>query len=246
MPRAPLRPRERSRRCPPAFGPRPLVALAWLASFGCGPETISAVDPPIGFYVPNAMCVTREGGGAACPTGAQFGFERATDHLDFQLDKPAAQQNARVSCQRTFCGTGAFAYHAIYRWPRGVPGEMADRYHDVSYKFPQPVDMRGKTLTARIFVESFTTPLNAQLAIVQSRGRYRIIFDGPLLSQSGWNTVGGIVGPENPKAFSPGETVPAMVPVSDLMLVVYLSTDVRSGDRENWESDVYFDEIGWR
>jgi hypothetical protein len=236
-------PRSSARR---ATGARALALALAGAAPACGTDTISAVDPPVGFYVPRSDCVTREGGGTSCPSGAQFAFERASDHLGFILSKPSHQTQPRVSCARTFCGTGAFAYHARYSWRRGTSSDSAERYHDIRYEFSQPVEMKGKTLTAHIFVDKFDTPLNAQLAIIQYRGRYRIIFDGPIFNARGWNTIGGIVGPENPKAFSAGETVPASVAASELVIAVYLSTDVRSGDRETWESDIYFDEIGWK
>ncbi len=223
---------------------------AWPVWFllACGTETLSAVDPPTGVFRPASGCVVREEGGSACPSEARFKFEDPAAAAEFELDG-GGLTNRRVSCERAFCGTGSFALHASYKWREGTPRSQVERerYGSIRYRFGAPVDLWNKTVTASIAVDPFNTNLNAQVAIIPKGDRYRILYDGPLHQMRGWNVRGGVVGIENDKAGWDKEAKPPSTVVpAELIIAVYLSTSVQSGDKEHWEGEIYVDEVGWR
>lgn len=214
----------------------------------CGTETLSAVDPPVGVFRPAAGCVVREEGGSACPSEARFTFEESGAFAEFDLEG-AGLTNRRVSCERAFCGTGAFAFHANYKWKEGTarPLTERDRYGSIRHRFVAPVDLWNRTVTVRVAVAPFNTNLNVQVAIVPRGDRYRIIYDGPLHQSRGWHVRSAVVGIDNDKAGWDKDARPPVTLVpAELIIAVYLSTPVQSGDKEHWEGEIYVDDVGWR
>lgn len=213
-----------------------------LATAGCGPTAIDAVDLPDGPYRPNAGCGVIElgAGGAVCPTGAQFTFEKQGDEQAFRLGKNLTAR--QLSCERSYCGTGSLKVRATYTWPDGAPRPVdGAQLGEVIHTFPRPVDLYGKRVSFQTYVDPFDTPFNAQLAIeVQGRG-WTKIQDGPISNRQGWNLRGDIVAPENPDTGLPANTRQVMA--TAIFLQVYLSRPVGSGDRRVWVGDVYFDDV---
>lgn len=218
------------------------VAVALCLS-ACEGEPLEVVGTPTGdVYQPGGQCSLNEGGAGRCPLGRQFGFESRNDN-SFAPDSPTLS-DAKISCLRPYCGAGSLQVHAVYRWnpTSGV------RIGTIEHKFPQPVDLLDKEVSFRLFIrqklpvaqDGFTTPMNAQLAIVHN-GQWRQVFDGPLSSKTSWHTIGGVVAPENKSLKLSDGTLSVMV--TELKLQVYLATAVRGGDV--WEGDLFFDEIGW-
>lgn len=226
-----------------------LVSVLSLAA--CDARTLSAVGAPPGVYRPNAGCAVTEGGGAACPLGLQWGFEDARDVSEFRVTTPGTLANASVTCQRSYCGTGALMMHAVYRWEQPEP-TPSPRMGTVVHKFATPVELLNRELSFRVMVkqirpppppgtEGFVTPVNGQIAFI-SNGRYRIVWDGPLNFRTAWQTRGGVVGPGNTCCMDlPASTT--SIKASQIDIDVYLATRVFGGDE--FEGEIYLDEIGY-
>lgn len=229
--------------------PRLLAALLGaIAAAACSPNRIDAVGAPGGLYdpEPDAGCDLDDlgGGGRACPSGVQFVFEARGDDAVFEVASRTTLSNRRVTCRRSYCGTGALAVTARYRWKEGLPSgdPSIDRMGELRYKFAAPVDLYGKTLTFSAYVDNFNTPLNGQLAVISRY--FRQVDDGPLLNTRGWNQKGGEISVANERLKLPPDTTSLLV--TEIIVQVYLATSVRSGNHESWTGEIYFDDIGWR
>lgn len=210
--------------------------LGPLGALACQPNALEVVGAPGGVYRPDAGCAVEEEGASACPGGAQLGFESA-DPL-FATSTPRLVSNVRVTCRRSFCGTGALAFRASYRWREGTEPD-GNRLGELRLVFPEPVEMHGKELSMRVTFDPQNTPMNALIAVIY-RSVFRKVDDVPL--RRGWTEVGDLVGPGN-RFWTGGDVT--TVPVTELRIQVYLATPVRSGG-DTWTGDVYIDEVGWR
>jgi hypothetical protein len=211
---------------------------ACLTLGGCDAHDLRVVEAT-GVFRSDAGCVLAEEGGGACPTRAQFPFE--TSEPGFVSRSPRLISNLRVTCHRSFCGTGALAYHASLHW-RDNSEQNPDKLAEVRYLFATPVDMLGQELSYEVAVDPFNTPMNALVAVV-SRGRFHKVDDGPLLGRDGWKTKGGVVGPQN--QYWEGADNVTSVPVSEIWIQVYLSIPARAPGG-TWQGEIYLDEVGWR
>jgi hypothetical protein len=225
-----------------------LIVLAALGG-GCDPTDIHAVGDPGGVYRPGAGCVLEDleaGGARNCPGPAQLGFEQLADAALFE-PRTANLSRRQVSCRRSWCGTGALALHADYRWREGMSAEAAetDRLGEIRHSFPQPVDLYGKSLAFAVYVDGPLTPINAYIAVIERGGRFRMVNDGVLYTQfPRWSLRGGAIRADNP-ALELSEGATSLL-VTDLVISVYLATPVHTGDRQSWSGDIYIDDVGWQ
>jgi hypothetical protein len=226
-----------------------------LVGAACQSRTLDAVGAPPGVYRPNAGCVISEAGGSTCPLGLQWGFEDARDATEFHVDTPTTLSDATITCGKSYCGTGSLRLRASYRWPGPADADPKPnpRFGGLSRHLAQPVDLMGRELSFRVFVEQLrpapaagtqgiVTPVNAQIAFI-GPGRYRIVWDGPLQFRTGWQTRGGVVAPGNTCCEDLPATTTA-IRATDVIISVYLATSVRNGDQ--FDANIYFDEIGWQ
>jgi hypothetical protein len=211
-----------------------VVALA----AACEPVTLPAVGSPGGVFDPVKGCTTMEEGGGLCPGDADLNFESA-DAPRLEIETPTTLTNPRISCVRVHCGTGAFAVRGEYRWNDGV--SPSPRMGTLEYRFATPIDLLNKTVSFRVRVDNFVTPMNGQIAVIY-KGIFRRIDDGALLSMSGWNTKGGLVSPSNP-LMNLNEN-PTTLPVTAIKVQVYLATEIRRGS-DPWVGDIYIDDVTW-
>jgi hypothetical protein len=215
------------------------VFLLLVMPSGCEPRMVSAVDPAVGVYRPGGECAVLEAGGASCPTGAQIAFDHEGDTRGFEASAPLG--NLRVSCRRPYCGTGALAVSGAYRWrdPRVQP-PASERLGEIRYQLPEPVDLLGKTIAFDVFVDGPRTPFNIQLAI--DTGPFRSVHDGVFSSWGGWTRWAGLV---DPSTLRPSPGAVTTLPVTAIIIQLYLATEVRTGDLEHWNPEIYIDELGW-
>ena len=212
----------------------------------CGSRDVDIVDSPGGIYQAGGGCdaTVLHAGGDLCPLGSQFSFDETG------MDSMVGASNAMTmvvsevgqSCRRSFCGAGALAARATFKFKAGDAMPLAITA-SLTLRLSQPVDMTGKTLSFRVFVEDFDTPLHGQMFVV-IENQWHQVTDGPLEVRDLWNEVSGLVDPQNPLLkLADGTT---QVIVSQIVMQVYLPSPVQSGDMENWTSMIYFDELRWQ
>jgi hypothetical protein len=224
-----------------ARGWAPLCALLALAA--CEPQVVQAVGAPGGAYRSGQGCSPAElqGGGLLCPSGAQLGFDRLGD--DREVDVAVGNLSGKqVTCRRTFCGTGSLVMRADYTWPAGPAPASEAKLGEIRHRLPATTDLYGKTLSYALYVDGPTTPVNAYVAVRDSAGRFRMVSDLPVLAFRQWTKRGGSITADNPAPRLAGAT---SLLVDEIVIAVYLATEVRSGDGERWTADVYVDEIAW-
>src|SRR5262245_19831629 len=131
------------------------------AAAACEPTTITAVADPGGAFHPGAGCGVADlhaGGSEGCVPAGQLGFERPGDDAVMETTSPGLS-GRQVSCRRSYCGTGALSLHAEYRWPTGPrPAARGDYMGEVTYRFAEPVDLYGKTISFAVYVDGLRTP----------------------------------------------------------------------------------------
>src|SRR3712207_5120060 len=96
-----------------------LLAFACTAA-ACDPRSLRLVGRPDGgVYRPDAGCTMVEDS-PACPAEGdpvpQLRFESTANPGLVPDTRPGNVSNARVSCVRSYCGTGSFAAHADLEW----------------------------------------------------------------------------------------------------------------------------------
>ena len=228
---------------------RLVLAVALIgAAAGCGGDPLQAVSAPGGAFRSGAGCSVAEldvGGPQACPSlgplQAQLGFDDLSD--DGLFTSSANLSDKRISCQRSWCGPGSLAVHAAYRWPASGPTE-GEKLGELRYRFDQPIDLFGKAVTHALYVDGPDTPVNAFVAVTDRTGRFWMVQDGPVTLLGQWTQRGARVDGENVRLDLPPGTTSLLV--TEIRIAVYLATDVRIGDREHWQGEVYVDEVGWR
>jgi hypothetical protein len=225
-----------------------LLCLLAVASLACEAQDLPAVGQPRGPFRSGAGCGIADlaAGGQSCPSRAQLTFEAAGDDGAFVVNTPADLSRRELSCRRSFCGTGSLSVHAEYRWRQGTDRNAPENIHlgEIKYTFPEPLELYGKTLTYNLYVDGPTTPVNAYIAVVDRSGRFRMIDDDVVLTFRRWAQRGGGVNPENKDLQLPAGTTSLVA--TDILISVYLATDVRTGDRDHWSADLYFDDISWQ
>jgi hypothetical protein len=224
-----------------------LVLASW-CSGACTGDPLQAVDSPGGAFRSGAGCSVPDldvGGAHACPasagTRAQLRFDDPTDAT--AVAAGANLTDKRVTCRRSWCGPGSLAFHAAYRWPTSGPIE-GEKLGELRYRFDQPTDVYGKTITHALYVDGPITPVNAFVAVIDPSSRFWMVQDLPVNLFGQWIQRGARVDEDNARlALPPGTT---SLVVSEIRIAVYLATDVRTGDRDHWAADVYVDELAWR
>jgi hypothetical protein len=228
--------------------PEALIAFT-LLSAACDARTIAAVGGPGGVYRADGECALQESsrdcpiGTAADPTlRPQLGFESAGD-TGFSVGSTATVSNLRVTCKRSFCGTGSLAFHAVYRWTQATANDK-ERLGSITYKFDAPVDLLGRTIGFHVYTEGRLVPINAQVGVIY-KGFWHWVAWSPLdTRQERWHSIAGVVSPENP--LTKIEAGATSVPVTGFNIDVYLSVPPANGGPSAWTGEVYIDDVGWR
>src|SRR6185436_17205856 len=87
-------------------------------ALACDATHIQAVGAPGDVFRTGAGCAVEDleaAGAVTCAAPAQLGFERLADDALLEIDEGNLSAK-RVSCRRSWCGAGALAVHADYRW----------------------------------------------------------------------------------------------------------------------------------
>lgn len=211
----------------------------------CDPTHIEAVGAPGDVFHPGAGCAIADleaGGSASCQVPAQLGFERLADDGLLAVDE-GNLSGKRVSCRRSWCGAGALVLHADYRWRVGTTPGPGEKLGQVSYQLPAPTELYGKTVTYALYLDGPDTPVNAYVAVVDSKGLFHMVSDEPVLIFRRWTQRGGSVLTSNLKINLPDGATSLVA--REILIAVYLATDVRTGDRDHWSADLYLDQIAW-
>jgi hypothetical protein len=200
------------------------ILAALVSGMACDDTHIQAVGAPGDVFRTGAGCALGDlqaAGSTTCLAPAQLGFERLAD--DGLLEIGEGNLSAkRVSCRRSYCGAGALVLHADYRWRVGGTPTAAEKLGELRYRLPQPTELYGKSLTYALF---------------------HIVDDGPVLLFRRWTQRGGAILTSNLKINLPDGATSLVA--REILIAVYLATDVRTGDRERWSADFYLDQIGW-
>jgi hypothetical protein len=224
---------------------RNLALLAGLSPICCDATHIEAVAGPGGPYRSGADCVLDDlqaAGPVACLAGAQLGFEQPGDEALFEV-KLGNLSARQVSCRRSYCGTGALKLHADYRWKSGQEPPASEKLGEIRYRLPVPTDLYGRTITYALYLDGPTTPVNAYLAVIDGGGLFHMLHDEPVYLFRRWTQRGAAVLVTTPRINLPPGTT--SLPVRELVIAVYLATDVRTGDLERWTADFYVDQVSW-
>jgi hypothetical protein len=215
------------------------VALALGA--GCDPGTIEAVGGPGGVYRPDQGCTLVEGA-PSCPAAPSAGllrFESTLDAARVNTDDRETLTDFRVTCVRSYCGTGSLVARAELVWmddDRQYPQRMGVFAYDLN----PPVDLMGKTVEFSVYVEGPSIPMHAQVGVIYDFWRW--VAWTPV--SAGWNHVEGVVSPDNPLTeIDPSVT---SIPVTSIRVEIYVPVQTSAGPDGTWSGNVYLDEVGWR
>jgi hypothetical protein len=215
------------------------------AGFGCDDRHIQAVGAPGDVFRSGAGCALDDlaaAGSTTCMAPVQLGFEQLADDALLEISSGNVG-GKRVSCRRSYCGAGALVLHADYRWRVGTTPTDAEKLGELRYRLPAPTDLYGKTLTYALYLDGPDTPVNAYVAIIDTRGIFHMVDDGPVLLFRRWTQRGGAILTSNLRINLPDGATSLVA--REILIAVYLATDVRTGDRERWSADFYLDQIGW-
>jgi hypothetical protein len=225
---------------------RKVCILAALAGgLACDDTRIQAVGAPGDVFRTGAGCALEDlqaAGAMTCLTPAQLGFEQLADEGLLEIDEGNLSAK-RVSCRRSYCGAGALVLHADYRWRVGTTPTSGEKLGELRYRLPAPTDLYGKSLTYALYLDGPDTPVNAYVAVVDTKGLFHMVDDGPVLLFRRWTQRGGAILTSNLKINLPDGATSLVA--REILIAVYLATDVRTGDRERWAADFYVDQIGW-
>jgi hypothetical protein len=225
--------------------PRFLGLFALLGAAACDATRLEAVGAPPDSFRPGAGCMVADlqaAGTMPCLAPAQIGFEQLSEGALLEIDQGPLSAKS-VSCRRTYCGAGSLVLHADYRWRPGTAAPAAEKLGQLRHRLPAPADLYGKSLTYALYLDGPVTPVNAYVAVIDSAGIFHMVDDGPVLLFRQWTQRGGTIQAANPRLNLP-EGVTSLV-VREILIAVYLATDVRTGDREHWSAEFYLDQIGW-
>jgi hypothetical protein len=221
----------------------PVVVIATLAG-ACGPTAIDLVGDPGGVYRPGEGC-TLAPAAPACPGPSdpqpKLRFEAETDTgitTDTSDAAPGALGNLRVTCARSYCGTGSLEADASLVW---VNNDNTDpkRMGSFAHTFDQPVDLMGRTIGFYVYVEARTGPMHAQIGVIFDYWRY--IGWTPLAE--GWNRVEGVVSPANP--LTKIDAAVTSIPVTEIRMDVYVPVAAASGTEGSWSGKIFLDDVSW-
>jgi hypothetical protein len=222
--------------------PRLLVAL-WLAAAGaaCDGTTIHAVGAPGGVYVPGQGC-TLAPGAPVCPgpgdAQPQLDFESASGDPGLALDPGTSTlSNLRVTCARSYCGTGSITAHAELVW--NTDPNDPTRMGSFAHTFDPAVDLIDHTIAFNVYVDPLTAPMHAQVGVIFDYWRW--VGWAPLAQ--GWNHIQGVVSPANAlTGIAAGTT---SIPVTSIRIDVYVPAGVDSALQGSWAGEIYLDDVSW-
>jgi hypothetical protein len=219
--------------------------LLALAAGACDAQVVQAVGDPGGAFGTGRGCNAAElesAGPPRCPSGAQLGFDRLGDDgaVEIAVGNLTGKQ---VSCRRSFCGAGSLVMHAEYTWRLGEAPPGPDKLGEIHYRLPRTTELYGKTLGYALYLDGPSTPVNAYIAVTDQGDRFRMVNDLPVYQFRQWTTRGGTVNGDNEFLHLPPGTTSLLA--DEIIIAVYLATEVRSGDNEHWSADLYVDEISW-
>jgi hypothetical protein len=221
------------------------AAVLVLAVAACEGRPLQVVGAPGGAFRSGQGCSAADleaGGLPSCPSGAQLRFDNLGDDgpVDIRVGNLSAKQ---ISCRHSFCGPGSLALHAEYTWRAGPVPASAQKLGEIHYRLPQSTELFGRTLTYALYLDGPQTPVNAYIAVNEKGGRFRMVDDQPVYVFRRWTERGGAIRAENDVLrLAPGTT---SLLADEIIVAVYLATDVRTGDNEHWSADFYVDEIAW-
>jgi hypothetical protein len=197
---------------------------AYRSGQGCNLAELEAAGPP------------------RCPSSAQLDFDQLGS--DAAITVAAGNlSDKQISCRHALCGTGALSLHASYSWRAGAEPPSAQKLGEIHYRLPLRTELFGHKLGYALYVDGPTTPVNAYIAVTDDSGRFRMISDLPVYDFRQWTARGGTVTFDNDRLrLEPGTT---SLVAEEIIIAVYLATEVRSGDGEHWTADLYVDEISW-
>jgi hypothetical protein len=215
------------------------AAPAWLAA-ACDPATIQAVGAPGGVYRPDQGC-TLTPGAPVCPAPGQVQPElqfESTANPGLVLDTaPGTLSDPRVSCARSYCGSGSFAARATLQWNDSDPN--SPRMGSFSHAFQPALDLMGHTISFNVFVDQVTVPMHAQVGVIFDYWRW--VGWSPL--SLGWNRIEGVVSPGNPLTkIDPAVT---SIPVTSIRIDVYVPVADASGQQGSWAGEIFLDDVSW-
>jgi hypothetical protein len=244
------------------------ILVGACSAASCGPKSVTAVGNPGGVYQPNHGCTLVEASGdcpapsvalsvamtdgaaaadaASGPTsgnvvGPQLRFESSTG-TGMMNQTPGTLSNLQVTCQRSFCGTGALAAHADFRWDDSIANDPR-RSGTFVHTFDPPIDLQGHTVSFAVSVEGEgpKVPMHAQVGVVSDFWHW--VAWSPVPATGGWTRIAGVVGPENPLTkLDPQATA---VLVRAINIEVYVPVAGASGTTGTWSGAIYLDEAGW-
>jgi len=222
---------------------REAALLSTLALAACDTRVIQAVSAP--GYRTGQGCVAAElaGGGAQrCTSAAALAFDQPGADAEVSIAS-GNLSDKQVSCRRSFCGAGSLSLHAVYTWKLGVEPASDQKLGEIRYRLPQTTELYGHKLRYALYLDGPTTPVNAYIAVEDQTGRFRMIDDQAVYVYRQWTERGGTVDQDNGKLrLEPGTT---SLLADEIIIAVYLSTEVRTGDAEHWSAELYIDEISW-
>lgn len=232
-------------------GPRSsLRAAVWvciacapaLLGAACDPATIQAVGAPGGVYRPDQGC-TLTPGAPACPgpgdAQPELQFESASSPGLILDTAPGTLSELRVTCARSYCGSGSLAAHATLQWNDSADPNTPLRMGSLSHAFQPPVDLMGRTIAFNVFVDQVSVPMHAQVGVIFDYWRW--IGWSPL--SRGWNRIEGVVSPSNPLTkIDPAVT---SIPVTSIRIDVYVPVADASGQQGSWAGEIFLDDVSW-
>jgi hypothetical protein len=206
----------------------------------CDPATIQAVGAPGGVYRPDQGC-TLTPGAPVCPAPGQVQPElqfESTANPGLVLDTaPGTLSDPRVSCARSYCGSGSFAARATLQWNDSDPN--SPRMGSFSHAFQPALDLMGHTISFNVFVDQVTVPMHAQVGVIFDYWRW--VGWSPL--SLGWNRIEGVVSPGNPLTkIDPAVT---SIPVTSIRIDVYVPVADASGQQGSWAGEIFLDDVSW-
>ena len=241
-----------SRRYDPRVWLRRFLISITACTAACGPGSLTAVESPGGVYQPNHGCTLVEAtGDCPSPSAAPFGnmstngivpqlrFESETN-TGMASSTPGTLSNVQVTCQRSFCGTGALGAHADFRWDDSITNDPR-RMSTFVHTFDPPIDLIGHTVAFAVSVEGPPVPMHAQVGVVSDYWHW-VAWSGVPVT-GGWTRIAGVVGPENP--LSKLDPAATSVLVHAINIDVYVPVAPASGTTGTWSGSIYLDEAGW-
>ena len=218
-----------------------VAAAVSLLAAACDTTTIEAVGSPGGVYRPGQGC-TLTPDAPACPTPgqaqAELQFESPSDP-GLTLDTaPGTLSDLRVTCTRSYCGSGSLEAHATLQWNDNDPNAPL-RMGSFSHAFQPAVDLMGRTISFNVFVDQVTVPMHAQVGVIFDYWRW--VGWSPL--QRGWNRIEGLVSPTN--SLTKIDPAVTAIPVTSIRIDVYVPVADASGTQGSWTGEIFLDDVSW-